>query len=301
MAHLTIRCLFLSLLLSSLSCKEEVKKQLYFRDLVPPVGMGKVIVVSDESLNLPTGGQVTVLIAIDPDLDKEELDILMDSFYRQVKERRGFQKGDHPEKIDLRFYTSEASARNGRSDWLAQVLWTSGTNKPVTTNKQKAPLLKWATKALGNQPQFSGQHKPQILANPDLMTIDITVPFVADDGSGNYVENLTYTKAMTEFVSYTWTLFGKIPTLNKLTFMGKHNDQIVMKIWLTNEQFKQLGLQQVEESLGAFQGQFIELLMTNQVKEKVVEEKLKKQRRKVYREVLARLPQDQVELEKSLR
>jgi hypothetical protein len=282
------------------ACKEESRQQLYFRDLTPSVGAGKVEVVSDVSLNLDTGGEITVLTAVEPEIDRDELDRLMGTFYRQVKDRRGFKKGDRPAKIDLRFYTSEAQAKKGGDDWLARVQ-VQGSGEPTMTNRQKVPLLKWVKKALGNQPEYTGKLKPEILADPISLSVTLTIPYVADDGSGQYVENLTYVKAITEFVSYTRTLFDKIEQLRKLTFIGKHNDEVALKVWLTRKQYHELDLQQVEESLGAFQGQFIEPIMSKQISEKAVEAKVIAQRRKVYKETLARLPKEQVEVSRSLK
>jgi hypothetical protein len=282
------------------ACKEESRQQLYFRDLTPPVGAGKVNIVSDTNLNIETGGEITVLTAVEPDVDRDELDRLMLSFYRQVKDRRGFKKGDKPSKIDLRFYTSEAAAKKGGEDWMAQVLAT-GEGEPTNTNRQKVPLLKWVKKALGKQPEYTGKLQPQILADPVALSVELTIPYVADDGTGAYVETLSYVKAITEFVAYTRTLFDKIEPLRKLTFIGKHNDAVALKIWLTRQQYHELDLQQVEESLGAFQGQFIEPIMSKQISEKSVEAKVKAQRRKVYKETLARLPKEQVEVSSDLK
>lgn len=289
----------LLLIVTVTGCKEEARKQLYFPDLTPPLGVGKVTVVSDVSMNPDTGGECTVISVVQPDVDRDELDRLMSSFYRQVKDRRGFRKGDSPARIDLRFYVREDQAKATGSDWLAQVLYSGG--EPTMTNRQKAPLLKWVKKALGNQPEFSGPLKPQILADPQAQSLEITIPFVSDDGSGKYVEKLGYVKAITEFVSYTRTLFDKIGELKKLTFIGKHDDAVVMKIWLTREQYNEIDMRQVEENLGAFQGQFIELILSKQISEKAVEAKVIKERRRVYRETLARLPKEQVELAQGLR
>ncbi len=291
-----------ALLALPLACKEVgKKKQLYFRELTTPVGVGKVTIVSDTNLNTDAGGEITILATVEPEIDRDELERLMESFYRQARERRGFAKGDRASKLDLRFYTTEAAAKAGGQDWLAQALGEGGPQPKSKTNRQKAPLLKWAKKVLGKQPEFSGALKPQLLADPVAMSLELTIPFVSDDGSGKYVESLSYVKAITEWVSYTRALFEKIGELKKFTFVGRHNDQTVMKIWLDREQYIKLDLQQVEEGLGAFQGQFIEPIMSKQISEKAVEAKVIKQRRKVYRETLAKLPKEQVELDQSLR
>lgn len=282
-------------------CKKEVKKQIYFNDLVIPVGVGQVTTISDVSMNPPSGGEITVTTAVEPELDRDELDRLMSSFFRQARDRRGFTKPGKPEKIDLRFYASEALAKGGGDNWLARVQATNAEAEPMMTNNQKPPLLKWVKKVLGKQQEYTGKLKPRILADSTAMSVEVTVPFVDHGGEGNYVKELSYVRASTEFVSYAMGLFEKIPELKKLTFIGKHNDAEAVNIWLSREQYLGLDFRKIEEGLGAFDGQFIELLMSKQITEKAFIAKKEKQRRKVYGEALGRLPVEQVKIDKDLR
>ncbi|MFH1130871.1 MAG: hypothetical protein V1754_06010, partial [Pseudomonadota bacterium] len=102
------------------------------------------------------------------------------------------------------------------------------------------------------------------------------------------------------FSRYTRTLFDKIPELQKITFVGKHNDKIVMNIWLTREQYNSLDLRQVEESVNAFSGTKIPDLMSGNISAKTLEKKAEEMRRKTYRAAFARLPKEQVQLDKTL-
>ena len=93
-------------------------------------------------------------------------------------------------------------------------------------------------KTLGPQPEFSGQIKPQILTDPNTMSVELTIPFVNSDGSGQYVEKLTFERASTEFSSYMLTLFGRIETLQKVTFIAPQafsayliNSLVVSSVW----------------------------------------------------------------------
>jgi len=178
---------------------------------------------------------------------------------------------------------------------------TNAEAEPMMTNNQKAPLLKWVKKVLGKQQEYTGELKPRILADATDMAVEVTVPYVDHGGEGKYVEELTYVRAITEFVSYAMGLFEKIPQLKKLTFIGKHNDAEALNIWLTREQYVGLDFRKIEEGLGAFDGQFMELYMSKQITEKVFIAKKRKQRRKVYSEALSRLPAAQVKLAKGLR
>jgi len=283
-------------------CKKLEKEQLYFADLTPPLGVGKVEVVKDISLNKPTGGEINVVTVVEPEVDRDELDRLLQSFFRQVKVRRGFSHGERPERIDLRFYTTRQAAEAGGDDWLARAARPSSAAQPTYTNKQKAPLLKWTTNILKpSMPSFTGELKPQILADPIKMDVEITWPFVTDDGSGKYVEKLSYGNATQTFYATVRELFEKLEGLKKVTFIGKHDGNVVMKIWLNRDQYVGLNMTHVlETQLHAYQGQFVELLMSKKVSEKEVERKTDKRRHKVFRELFARLPKEQVELVKDL-
>ena len=116
-----------------------------------------VDVIRDVSFDTPEGGTVEVLSVVQPDIDRDDLDQLMRSFFRQVKTRRRFRGGASAKNIDLRFYDNEAKARLGKEDWLGQAAHTPTHTEPVFNNHQKPPLLKWAKAALGPQPQYSGE------------------------------------------------------------------------------------------------------------------------------------------------
>lgn len=290
----------LAMLLSA--CTKKPKERLYFDDLRPPVGSGKVSVVEDISKNLPGGGEISVLVKVEPDIDKDELNVLLKSFYRQVKGRRGFQAGDKAQSIDIRVYADLQKIKIGGDEYLGRVHRGASNEEPAYENKQKAPLLKWAKKALGKMPQYVGKIQPQILADAETMSLEVTLPFVEHDGKGQYVEKLTYARFTSDWSSTTYDVFSKLEGLQKFTFIGTHNDKVMAKITMTRDQFDAMQMKDIlEKELSAFQGQFVSELLSGNITEKKVEQKVDKQRHIVYRKLFAMLPPEQVELDKSLR
>jgi len=276
-----------------------VRPQLYFKDLRPPVGVS-VKVLKDVSMNPPEGGNISVDAVVPADIDREEIDRLLRSFYMQAQGRKGFRKGK-AERIDIRVYDSEFKARAEGEDWLGQVLQLTQGAEPSFTNRQLPPLLKWAQKALGKQPEYTGKLQPRVLADPTVMSVEVTIPFVEDDGSGTYAKKLTYARATTTFASVVMKLFDEIPKLDRVTFVGKHNDDVVMKIWLTRQQYQELSLRKLEEELGAARGKFMKQLIGGKISERKVQAELGKERRKLYRAAFAKLPDKQVLLVDELR
>lgn len=278
--------------------KKKAKAQLYFKDLTIPLGV-KVKVVKDISLNKATGGESVVRAVVAPDFDRDDLDRLMKSFYRQVKGRGGFKGGKDVGKIDIRFYTSAAKAKANGDDWLASVQRATASGEPKMENKQKLPLLKWAKKAMGPMPQYT-KEKPRLLADAEKLALEIRLPFVKDDGSGDPVEKMTYKRIARAFASSVMVMFDKIAQLKKLTLVGTHKGKQVFKIWLTRQQATELNIRKVEESLGAFDGKLMTKLVNKQITDKKFTKLKDKQRAKVYKEVFARLPQEQIEINKKL-
>lgn len=98
-------------------------------------------------------------------------------------------------------------------------------------------------------PQYTGTIKPRILVDTDRLSAEITVPFVEEDGSGNWVKTVTFSRATTTLTATVRDVFGKVEQLKKLTFIGTHEGKTVIKVWLTRSQAQQLNLRQVEEHL----------------------------------------------------
>ncbi|PID39539.1 MAG: hypothetical protein CSA65_09645 [Proteobacteria bacterium] len=297
-SSLLLLALTAALVLPACPKKKKVKAQLYFKDLTIPLGQ-KVKIAKDISLNKATGGESIVRAVVAPDFDRDDLDRLMRSFYRQVKGREGFKVGKSVGKIDIRFYSSEAKAEAEGDDWLASVQRATASGEPKMVNKQKLPLLKWAKKAMGPLPQYT-KEKPRLLADAEKLALEIRLPFVKDDGSGDPVDKMTYKRIARAFASSVMVMFDKIEQLKRLTLVGTHKGKQVFKIWLSRQQATELNIRKVEESLGAFDGKLMTKLVNKQISDKKFTKLKDKQRAKVYKEVFARLPKEQVEINKKL-
>jgi len=282
--------------------KKKTKDQLYFKDLTPPLGI-KVKIIKDISKNPKGGGVSIVRTSVEPDVDRDDLDRLMRSFFRQTKARSGFSGGT-VSKIDIRFYTSEAAAKAEGENWLASVQRSSTTAAPKFVNKQKLPLLKWAKKALARTMVLfkKGKVQPRILADPKALALEISLPFVKGDGSGDLREKVTFITGTRVWVGLVLPLFRKIEQLEKVTYIGTgKGNKVLFKVRLSREQLQQLELRKVQEGLGAFQGKLINKRLAKQITDKQFSRLTAKQTKKVYKKVLSRLPKDQVMVDKSLR
>ena len=273
-------------------CKDGPGAQVYYKDLKPPLGVGgDVKIVSDVSLNPDSGGVINVELAIDEKIDKDNIDRILNSLYRQCQKRKKFRGKIRAKVVDIRLYTSEATAKAKGDDWLARVYRGPSDLEPTFTNKQKPPLAKWARKAMRNAPLFPGELKPEWKTDYNKMQLSVTVPMVIDDGSGKYVEILTFEKFCVEFSSYVITLFEKLDDLKVLTFSAKHNDKVVGTITVTRDQYNALDIKHEEEMLGAFHGELLQRMLSKE--RGLTEEKLTKlahaKRREVYTKIFEQL------------
>lgn len=292
-------CLALACLQAGCPNDKLPEKPLYFPELRPPVGVS-VEVIDDVNTNTPAGGSITVITVVEPGIDRGELDRLMQAFYRQASaRRRGFRDGP-ARQIDLRFYDSKEKAAMRSDNWLARVELTPPDAEPTYSNRQRLPLLRWVKEALGDQPQYAGEVKPQLLADPEALAVEISLPFVKYDGSGDYVDEVTFARATTDFASTAIDLFEKIEQLKQLTLVGTHRGATLLRVVLTREQYRQVNLRQVEESLGEFRGKLINMKLAGKVDDRKMETMLAKRRRELYREVFELLPKENVEIARQL-
>lgn len=268
--------------------------RIYFKPLLAPVGISATV-VRDESRLGPGGGTIAVTVAVEADLDRGELARLMDAFARQAADRRGFGAVERgASRLELRYYGSEVAARAEGDDWLGRTLREGPTGALIVDNRQAWPLLRLATEALGRQPQYTGALRPELLADPQARSVEVTLPFVRDDGSGAAVERVSFERAMTTLAATLAALFDKVPQLAEVTVVGRHRGAIVLRVRVDRRQYTALHLLEIEEQLGALRGKLIGALASGRLTDRTAQGELALRRRQVYREALRRLPAGQV-------
>lgn len=289
--------LLLALLIPMASCenkKSGLRPKLYFKDLIPPAAV-KATILEDNSFNKVTGGEIVVRVLVDKQVDRDQLDRTMKELHRQISNRDGFgpKKDLGVRRVDVRFYTSKTDAKAGGGNWIASVYQEGIKAEPTMENKQKAPLLKWVYKALGPMPQYT-KEKPRILTDADKMTVEIKLPYVKDDGTGEPVEKMTFNRATRTWASLVLPLFDKIEKLTELTYIGTYKGDEVFKVTIDRPLAKELNLRKVEESLGAFQGTLITKRLSKEINDKQMATLTAKERTKVYKDVVKKIPKDKI-------
>jgi hypothetical protein len=80
--------------------------------------------------------------------------------------------------------------------------------------------------------------------------VEVNYPYL-ETGKDEYVASLGFNTAMTYWAEFTTTMFGKSPELKKVTYVGLLDDQPVLKIATTREQFDSK-LSTVQETIASY-------------------------------------------------
>ena len=271
----------ISLCIASVGCEQkQARARLYFDDLRIPLGLTGVEILSDRSLNAETGSSIEVIAKVPSKIDRDDLDRLMKSFYRQSVARRGFVGSGLPGRIDLRFYQDANEARVGGDAWLGRALRAVGGIGGLIRESTNSSTGKVGTKSPGDAAAVlpKSANRP-LSANRKRGELTIKLPYVSENGSGAWRQTLKYEQAVREFLGVSQTLFAEVNGLRRLQFVGIYKDHPVLTVSLSKEQFDQLNVVATEERLSAYEAQFINDLAIERVSEKVVQQKTATARR----------------------
>src|SRR5207244_5263486 len=93
-------------------------------------------------------------------------------------------------------------------------------------------------------------HKPAFKVDPVKQAVEVSYPYL-DTGKDEYVKAITFNNAMTYWAEFTSTMFNKAPDLKELTYNGLLNDEPIMKITVTRQEFD-AKLSTVQETIASF-------------------------------------------------
>ena len=266
------------------------------KPLLSPQGVPDVTTVSDEFADRPGRVAVEARLLAPKGIGYQQIEWLLDSVHRQAASRRGFKNAGRPQAVDIRVYDDER-ATGSPERYIARVRSEGGD--PVVEIRIPYPLGAEVNKMLDERPDFIGI-RPRAKAEDAAGKLVVTVPFV-DGRTDDYLPKVSYVRALQEWSSWTLDLFAKYPALLDLTFVGVHRGAELVRVEVTRAQFSEIGLRGVEEDIGAFQGGYLGGIMSGEISEAAVQRKVDARRKQAYRQVLAKLPREQVSVAASLR
>ena len=135
-------------------------------------------------------------------------------------------------------------------------------------------------------------YKPTYKLDPARQATEVPYPYL-ETGKDEYVKALSFNAAMTYWAEFTTAMFSKAPELKELTYVGLLNDDPVLKITVTRQEFDQK-LSNVQETIASYAAITFAKLGLHKTDDKGALKDQEEQKTKTYKAALSFLPKDRV-------
>jgi len=275
-----------------------------------PAGIPAFTVVRDE-VSGPTDGQdVKLHVALKQKTKRDDIYPSLQFLYRYAMTRKTFE----PTSFMGAIYATEGEAQTGGNP-VAKIWREHGDKGPKCENNIKLEFNEEVGKALlyslnRAEPEDLEDtchlaekkkiariddkftHKPTMKVDDANKAVEVTFPYL-ETGKDEYVSTLGFNSAMTYWAEFTTTMFGKAPDLKKVTYIGVVNDQPVLKIATTREQFD-AKLSTVQETIASYSAITFAKLGLHKTDDKGARKDQEEHKTKTYKAALSFLPKEQV-------
>jgi len=283
---------------------------------VPP-GVPGFTVVRDEATGPTDGQDVKLHVALKQKTKRDEIYPALQFLYRYAMTRRTFE----PTTFLGAFYTTEGEAQTGgnpvakiwrehgdkgpkcevniKLEFKEEVdkafLWS--LNRAEPENLDDTCHLTEKKKIVRIDDKFT--HKPTMKADDAKKSVEVTFPYL-ETGKDEYVATLGFNTAMTYWAEFTTTMFGKAPDLKEVTYIGVLNDQPILKITTTREQFDSK-ISTVQETIASYSAITFAKLGLHKIDDKGAKKDQEQHKTKTYKAALSFLPANQVMISPKLK
>jgi hypothetical protein len=283
---------------------------------VPP-GVPGFTVVRDETTGPTDGQDVKLHVALKQKTKRDEIYPALQFLYRYAMTRRTFE----PTTFLGAFYTTEGEAQTGgnpvakiwrehgdkgpkcevniKLEFKEEVdkafMWS--LNRAEPENLDDTCHLNEKKKIVRVDDKFT--HKPTMKIDDAKKAVEVTFPYL-ETGKDEYVATLGFNTAMTYWAEFTTTMFGKAPELKEVTYVGVLNDQPILKITTTREQFDSK-LSTVQETIASYSAITFAKLGLHKIDDKGAKKDQEQHKTKTYKAALSFLPANQVMISPKLK
>ena len=283
---------------------------------VPP-GVPGFTVVRDEATGPTDGQDVKLHVALKQKTKRDEIYPALQFLYRYAMTRRTFE----PTTFLGAFYSTEGEAQTGGNP-VAKIWREHGDKGPKCENNIKLEFKEEVDKAfmwslnraepenlddtchLNEKKKIARvddkfTHKPTMKIDDAKKAVEVTFPYL-ETGKDEYVAALGFNTAMTYWAEFTTTMFGKAPELKEVTYIGVLNDQPILKITTTREQFDSK-LSTVQETIASYSAITFAKLGLHKIDDKGAKKDQEQHKTKTYKAALSFLPANQVMISPKLK
>jgi hypothetical protein len=265
-----------------------------------PAGIAAFTVVRDEVTGPSDGQDVKLHVALKQKTKRDDIYSALQFLYRYAMTRNTFE----PVGFLGAFYATEGDAQNGANP-LAKIWRDRGDKGPKCENAiplefpeevQKAFLhslnrgeaedlndtchLNEKKKETHIDDKFT--HKPTMKIDEAHHSVEVSYPYL-ETGKDEYAKTLSFNNAM----------FLKAPELKAVTYNGILDDQPILKITVTRQEFDQ-HLSNVQETIASYAAITFAKLGLHKIDDKGALKDQEQQKSKTYKAALSFLPKDHV-------
>ena len=245
----------------------------------------------------------------------------MKLLYANVMKRTAFE----PIHFEAWFYASEADAKNGNeANAIAKIVREQDDRAPKCENRIKYDFAEQVERAFIHSTRGEQElqedlndtchiaekkkvarydekftHKTTYKLDAGNQAVEITYPYL-EMGKDEYLPDLRMNYALAQWAEYMTSMFSKAEGLKSLTFVGLYQDEPVLRISVSREQFENI-LSRLQETIASHAAITFQTIGMGAKTSAQAEKEQEKFKSKTYRDALSRLPKEQVTISPKLK
>jgi len=305
--------------LTTSSCKTEKAapvKVCCDQPRIPP-GVPAFTVVADEVTGPTDGQDVKMRVALKQKTKRDQVYPAMHFLYRYAMTRNTFE----PTNFVGELYASEGAAQTGGNpiakvwrgredkgakcenaiplDFPEQVdhAFQHSLNRDEPEDLADSCHLNEKKKVARVDDAF--KHKPTLKIDEANHSAEVTFPYL-ETGKDEYVESLSFNSAMTYWAEFMTAMFSKAGDLKELTYIGLLNDEPVLKVTVTQQEFNEK-LSRVQETVASYAAITFAKLGMHKLDDKGAKKDQEQQKTKTYMAALSFIPKERVSVSPKLK
>src|SRR5579863_3501245 len=271
-----------------------------------PPGVAPFTVVVDEVTGPSDGQDVKMRVAFKQKTKHDDVYPALHFLYRYAMTRNTFE----PVNFGGEFYATEGGAQTGGNP-IAKVWRDRESKGPKCENAVPFDFPEEVQRAFDHslnraEPEnledschleekktvvrfdAAFKHKPSFSVDESSHAATVTYPYLVD-GKDEYVSSLTFNAAMTYWAEFMTAMFAKAAALQRLTYVGVVDDQPVLKITATRDEFDK-NLSRVQETIASYAAITFAKLGLHKTDDKGAKKDQEQQKTKTYKAALSFLP-----------
>jgi hypothetical protein len=135
-------------------------------------------------------------------------------------------------------------------------------------------------------------HKPTYTVDLGGKSVEVRYPYI-ETGKDEYVKTLSFNAAMTYWAEFMSTMFEKAPELQQINYLGMLDEQPVLKIAVTRQEYDSK-LTTVQETIASFAAITFAKIGLHKLTDKAAQKEQEAHKSKTYTNALSFLPKDHV-------